>query len=168
MRLRSLTEEDPHALSAAFAAIEWSKPVQTFEAYLREQERGERWVRVAEIDGEVVGYVTVVWSAPDPVFRKEQIPEIMDLNVLPPYRNQGVGSILMAAAESEVSKRTSRVGLRVGLHAGYGAAQRLYVKRGYVPDGSGAVREGRTVEEGAEVPLDDELTLRMRLTLDQS
>ena len=25
----------------------------------------------------------------------------------------------------------------VGLHKGYGPAQRLYIKRGYIPDGSG-------------------------------
>lgn len=25
----------------------------------------------------------------------------------------------------------------VGLHAGYGSAQRMYVKRGYIPDGTG-------------------------------
>ena len=29
------------------------------------------------------------------------------------------------------------VTLGVGLHKGYGPAQRLYVKRGYIPDGSG-------------------------------
>ena len=74
----------------------------------------------------------------------------------------------MNAAEAEARKRAPRVGLRVGLHGGYGAAQRLYARRGYVPDGAGAVRDGRVVDEGEIGPLDDDLTLRMVLELDGS
>ena len=60
-----------------------------------------------------------------------------------------------------VADRSGVVGLGVGLHAGYGSAQRLYVRRGYVPDGAGVVIDGRSVPEGSEIKLDDSPVLRM-------
>lgn len=41
----------------------------------------------------------------------------------------------------------------------YNAAQRLYARRGYVPDGLGVTYEGRYVDEGQQVPMDDALVL---------
>lgn len=43
----------------------------------------------------------------------------------------------MEEAEKRVKPISDKVTLGVGLHSGYGSAQRLYVKRGYLPDGSG-------------------------------
>ena len=43
----------------------------------------------------------------------------------------------MDIAEQIAARYSGTVCLGVGLHSGYGSAQRLYVKRGYVPDGSG-------------------------------
>lgn len=160
-RLRPLSRQDAERLSAAFAAIGWSKPVSTFERYAEEQERGTRWLAVAELPDALAGYVTVAWSARDPVLRAAGIPEIEDLNVLPAFRGRGIGSSLMDAAEAEIARRADTAGLRVGLHSGYGRAQRLYVRRGYLPDGAGAVIEGEVVSEGAQIALDDEVTLRL-------
>ncbi len=161
MKLRPVQPHDALTLEAAFEAVGWSKPASLFERYLREAAAGERWTRVAVVDGEVAGYVTVVWESRDPGLAQRGIPEVMDLNVLPSHRRQGVGSALMDAAEGEVTRRGTAVGLRVGLHSGYGPAQRLYVGRGYRPDGLGARRRGEIVEEGATVPLDDETTITL-------
>ena len=49
---------------------------------------------------------------------------------------RGVGSALMDAVEALAAVTSDTVCLGVGLHSGYGAAQRMYVLRGYVPDGS--------------------------------
>jgi hypothetical protein len=38
---------------------------------------------------------------------------------------------------AEVARRSGVVGIGVGLHPSYNAAQRLYVKRGYIPDARG-------------------------------
>ena len=160
-QFRPLRKEDAKTFAEAFAAIGWSKPASGFEKYFEEQTRGLRWVQVVEWEGTLAGYVTVAWSASDRVLRDSGIPEIMDLNVLPQFRKRGLGSALMASAEAEASRRSSSVGLRVGLHSGYGAAQRIYVRRGYVPDGTGAVIEGEVVPEGSSVRLDDDITLRM-------
>lgn len=158
---RALSLQDTERLSEAFRAIGWSKPPAIFQQYLEEEGRGARWTRVAEWDGEAAGYVTIAWEPADPEFASRGIPEIMDLNVLPRFRNRGIGNALLAEAELKVSRRSSRVGIRVGLHPGYGAAQRLYVQRGYVPDGAGVVVNGLAPAEGSEIRLDDEATLRM-------
>jgi GNAT superfamily N-acetyltransferase len=161
LRLRPLRDEDARALSLSFAAIGWSKPETGFAKYLKEQEEGVRWARVAELDGQLAGYVTLRWESPDPVFRQVGVPELMDLNVLPQFRRGGVGSALVEAAEIEASGRGPTIGLRMGLHSGFGAAQRLYVRRGYLPDGAGAVLHGEVVAEGAAIVLDNDLSLRM-------
>ena len=41
----------------------------------------------------------------------------------------------------------------------YGAAQRLYVQRGYVPDGRGVTYGYRTLCPGEETRIDDDLAL---------
>lgn len=161
LRTRSLSFQDTERLSETFRAIGWSKPAAVFQQYLEEEARGARWTRVAEWTRELAGYVTIAWKPTDSEFARREIPEIMDLNVLPRFRNRGIGGALLEEAELEVSKRSSVVGIRVGLHSGYGAAQRLYVQRGYVPDGAGVVVGGLIPSEGAVIRLDDEATLRM-------
>lgn len=161
LHLRSLESVDAGKLSKAFADIGWSKPEAQFREYFREQEAGDRWVRIAEWDGALAGYVTLCWISGDPEFFRSGLPEIVDLNVLPEYRRHGIGSELLHAAEVEAATRATTVGLRVGLHPGYGAALRLYVRAGYQPDGTGASIDGEEVEEGAMVRLGDDLTIRM-------
>lgn len=159
---------DAPDLEASFASMGWSKPRSQFDRYLEEQASGERWTCVAEIDGAPVGYVTVVWSSDDPFFKSRSIPEIVDLNVLPGFRERGVASAMLDSAEEVVAETGRVVGLGVGLHPGYGAAQRLYVRRGYLPDGSGALANGEQISEGATIVLDDEVTLRMLKRLDHA
>lgn len=43
----------------------------------------------------------------------------------------------MDVAEEIAAQYADTVYLGVGLHSGYGSAQRMYIKRGYLPDGSG-------------------------------
>jgi hypothetical protein len=57
--------------------------------------------------------------------------------------------------------RSSVAGIGVGLHPGYNEAQRMYVKRGYIPDGRGVTYRNRYVEEGMQVVLDDDLVLHL-------
>ena len=49
----------------------------------------------------------------------------------------------------------------VGVHSGYGPAQRIYVKRGYVFDGSGVWYQGKQLEQYAPCCNDDDLVLFM-------
>jgi GNAT superfamily N-acetyltransferase len=165
--MRPLEEADATAFEAAFAEMGWSKPAAQYARYLREQEVGHRTVLVAEWEGQVAGYVTIRWESPDPVFRSRGIPEISDLNVLLRCRRKGIGTALMNSAEAIVAERSSVVGLGVGLHSGCGSAQRLYARRGYIPDGVGVVDvDGKAVPESSEIRLDDDVMLRMTKEFD--
>ena len=99
-------------------------------------------------------------------FREQGIPEIQDFNVLPGFRTRGIGSRLLDAAEQLVAERSSVVGIGVGLYADYGAAQRLYVRRGYLPDGRGVSYCGRPILGGETVVADDDLVLHFTKRLD--
>lgn len=153
------------AISAAFAALGWDKPASQYEGYLEQQQRGERVALVAWHEDRFVGYVTIVWGADYAPFRDAGIPEIADFNVLPDVRRQGIGSRLMDEAERRIKERSQVAGIGVGLFADYGAAQRLYVKRGYIPDGRGIVAHERRVSWGDSVIVDDDLVLYLTKTL---
>ena len=62
-------------------------------------------------------------------------------------------------------ERSAIAGIGVGLHPGYGAAHRLYVGRGYTPDGKGVTYDNRYVDEGEVVPFDDSLVLYLTRNL---
>ena len=65
----------------------------------------------------------------------------------------------MDAAEEAAARDYEAVTIGVGLHSGYGSAQRMYVKRGYIPDGSGVWYRDRLAAEGEAVANDDDLVL---------
>lgn len=157
--IRPLFATDPVQIAAAFDEIGWTKPAALYERYLEEQEAERRHVLVATVGGAFAGYVTLHWHPEYPPFHAEGIPEIQDLNVLPRFRRHGIGSALLRAAEGIARTRGDVVGLGVGLLPDYGPAQRLYVRRGYVPDGRGVAYRTRTVAYGESVIADDDLVL---------
>lgn len=160
LKLRALEERDLRTIPAAFAELGWpGKDENKFCRYLSEQAAGDRAVVVAELNGWFAGYVTVVWNSDYRPFLDAGIPEIKDFNVLPTYRRRGIGSALMDAAERLVARRTTIVGLGVGLYSDYGTAQRMYAKRGYVPDGRGIMYAGEPVPPGQAVRIDDDACL---------
>ncbi len=159
LSIRLLMVDDIPTIAAAFAAIGWNKPASQYEAYLAEQQRGERVALIAWLGDEFAGYVTVVWASGYPPFRDAAIPEISDFNVLPHLRRRGIGSRLLDEAERRIAERSAIAGIGVGLYPDYGAAQRLYVKRGYVPDGRGINEHGRRVAPGDTIVIDDDVAL---------
>lgn len=159
LEIRNLGPADIETIATAIAHIGWNKPAAHYQRYLDEQDEGSRVALVAFLDGRFVGYVTVVWRSDYLPFAREAIPEIADLNVLPGHRRRGIGSALMEAAEHEAAERASTVGLGVGMDSDYGAAQRLYARRGYVPNGAGLVSAGQPVQHGDHVRVDDNLVL---------
>jgi GNAT superfamily N-acetyltransferase len=165
LAIRLLAASDIPAIAAAFAALGWDKPASQYEGYLEEQHRGEREALVAWQEDRFVGYVTIVWVADYAPFRDAGVPEIADFNVLPDVRRQGIGSRLMDEAERQIKERSQVAGIGVGLFADYGAAQRLYVKRGYIPDGHGIVAHKRRVSWGDTVTVDDDLILYLTKAL---
>ena len=53
-------------------------------------------------------------------------------------------------------ERSAVAGIGVGLTADYGAAQVLYVKRGYIPDGRGMIQDGKSVQFGETITIGDD------------
>lgn len=160
--IRAMGESDPAVISAAFTAIGWDgKLPALYRHYLAQQEEGRRLAWVAEWDREFAGYVTLLWTSAYPPFAARQIPEIADLNVLPRHRRRGIANALLDRAESAAAARSPVVGIGVGLYADYGAAQRIYARRGYVPDGRGIMYRNQPVEPGAMVRVDDDATIML-------
>lgn len=152
--IRSLVESDISIIVSQFAKHNWPKPVSTFEAYFKEQHIGERLVWVAYSNNQFAGSVTLKWQSRYEPFRIKKIPEIMDINVLPPFQGQDIGLALLKTAEDAAFKRSD-----VGIGAGYGNAQKLYIKHGYVPDGNGITYNYQPVEPGTNTLVDDDLIL---------
>jgi GNAT superfamily N-acetyltransferase len=121
--------------------------------------RGGRASLLGFLDGAFAGSVHLLEVSFYAPFAAAGIPEISDFNVIPPLRRRGVGNALLEAAESLAAAHGPVVGLGVGLYASYGAAQRLYARRGYIPDGRGVMYRGRPASPGGSVVVDDDLVL---------
>jgi GNAT superfamily N-acetyltransferase len=157
--IRLLEPGDIQPMAAAFAEIGWNKPASQYEEYLLEQQAGARVVLVGCLNGEFAGYITICWQSNYLPFRAANIPELVDFNVLPRFRRQGLGTKLMDDAEQRVAAVSSMVGIGVGMTADYGAAQRMYALRGYIPDGRGLLYEGYQVIYGKLITVDDDLCM---------
>ncbi|MGI6261259.1 MAG: GNAT family N-acetyltransferase [Acutalibacteraceae bacterium] len=157
--LRPLQPGDAEAFEAAFAAQGWNKPREQFERYYQEQQLGTRSVVVAEQNGVPVGYITVLPHKEAGPFAGSGWPELSDFNVLEAFQRRGIGTRLMDEAERIAFAQSNVITIGVGLHSGYGAAQRMYVRRGYVPDGSGVWYRDEPLAENASCRNDDDLVL---------
>lgn len=159
IEIRVFEPKDIPLLVTEFTRNRWHKPQSTFDLYWHEQNTNERFMWVAFYNEQIAGYVTLKWESSYQSFKEQHIPEIMDLNVLPPYRNKGIGTGLLEVAEQLASTRSQVVGLGVGLYNDYGNAQKLYIKKGYIPDGLGVTYNYQLVIPGDSAPVDDDLVL---------
>lgn len=157
--IRLLHGRDIPEMATALAALGWNKPASQYERYLSEQLREQRVVLVAFQDGAFAGYLTIMWQSGYEPFQVAGIPEIVDFNVLPHVRRRGIGSALLDEAERLIAERSPIAGIGVGMDPDYGVAQRLYVQRGYIPDGRGLSSHGRYLTYGEVVRVDDGLAL---------
>lgn len=157
--IRSMEKEDAQILFDKYLSYGWHPNLNTYENYLKEQTEETRLVFIAEYDGNVSGIGTLVLNPIEGPFGNQGIPEIVDLGVFCEVQKHGIGNLLLDVLEAAAAKISKSVYLAVGLHAGYGAAQRIYVKRGYIPDGSGVWYEDKPLEKYADCRNDDDLLL---------
>jgi len=157
--LSHLKKEHIHELVGQFNQAGLKKSASIFDEYFEEQSQQKRLVWVGQIKGKYVGYVTLFWNSYYKPFLEKNIPEIKDLNVVKEFQRKGIGMALIFAAEKEAFKRSTTVGLGVGLYQDYGNAQRLYFKLGYSPDGNGLTYNYEKVPPGKTTTLDDDLCL---------
>lgn len=155
--VRKAGEEDIPSLYGMIGILGFHKDEGYFERCL-----GERDVFIAALGGRDCGYATLNRNPHYHMFRRLGIPELQDMNVIPEARRHGVATALIRHCEETArSEGHAQLGIGVGLYSGYGNAQRLYVKLGYVPDGSGVAYDGQTVAPGEFRRVDDDLCLMM-------
>lgn len=135
--IRNMEPTDAQIFTDGEIAQGWNADIEKYETELRDQAAGKCVSLVAEYQHNPAGYVNVYFDSPWGSFGGRGLPEIVDFGVLEKYRRRGIGSRLMDIAEQIAGEYADTVYLGVGLHNGYGSAQRMYVKRGYIPDGSG-------------------------------
>jgi GNAT superfamily N-acetyltransferase len=157
--IKLLKAQEIQHITSAFANTVWKDISSILERYLAEQDKGTRVVLLAYLDEDFAGYVTIKWQSGYPPFVEKGIPEINDLRVIPAFRRRGIASALVDEAEKRIFEESPVAGIGVGMYADYGVAQRMYVLRGYVPDGLGLFYKGRHVRPGQEVQIDDDLIL---------
>ena len=131
LTIRSMVKYDIEKFVNGFIKQGWHKSNELFNEYYNQKENNEKLVIVAEVSYAEAG-----------PFEHRNIPEIVDFNVLIKYQKRGIGNKIMDIAENLAKEKSDYVSLGAGLHSGYGSAQRMYVKRGYIPDGTGVWYKG--------------------------
>ena len=98
--IRSMMEYDIEGISQAFIHQGWPGREDILASYFQDQENGKRDVLVAESDGFVAGYITILPAAKHGPF-VGVYPELSDFNVFEPFRNRGIGNQLLEEAEKK-------------------------------------------------------------------
>ena len=137
LTIRNMEEADARIFTDEENAQGWGADITKYLTRLRDQSAGKCVSLTAVYKGLPAGYVNVYLTGLGGAFSGKGLPEIVDFGVLEKFRRKGIGSKLMDVAEKIAGRYADTVWLGVGLHSGYGSAQRMYVKRGYIPDGSG-------------------------------
>ena len=144
-----------------YTKMGWGEDEGYFETCLEQQEADKLVVLVSHNDTSYFGHLKLVWRPTYLNFRENNVPEIKDLNVIPNMRRQGIATGIIARAEQLAAKKCTSIGISVGLHHWYGPPQRLYAKRGYIPDGHGIYFNNIRVEVDDSITANDELVLHL-------
>ncbi|UQZ32270.1 GNAT family N-acetyltransferase [Paenibacillus sp. PK3_47] len=159
IQIRKMTEADIAFIHKGLYGHDVSKPLEYIHDCYEQNLKEERVTLLALYEGEFAGWGHVVLRPEYPYFAESGIPEIQNFDIIPPLRRRGIGGLLFAALEEKAFAVSETIGIGFGLYADYGTAQRLYIKRGFVPDGKGVMYNYRAVEPGREIPVDDDLNL---------
>ena len=157
--IRNMQQDDAQIFYEIYLSYGWHPSKDTYLNYYKEQIENKRKVFIAIYKGKIAGICTLVLNPDEGPFAGLEIPEIVDLNVFFNMHEHGIGNKLLDIAEAEAKKVSDKVYLAVGLHSGYGPAQRIYIKRGYIPDRTGAWYQGKQLEQYAPCLNDDDLVL---------
>ena len=158
--IRDMEEADGPVFVEELTAQGWHPDIEDYRARLKDRAEGESTARTAVYRGQPAGYVYLYRTVREGPFKGKGWPMIVDFNVLKKYQRKGIGGRLMDAAEQVAGQYADTVCLGVGVCDSYGSAQRLYVKRGYIPDGSGVwYRDRQCVQYETVCTVDDDLVL---------
>ncbi len=158
--IRNMEEADAQLFTDAYNAQGWHESVDDYLMRLKDQAEGKCIALTAVYQGHPAGGLYLYTTAHEGPFKDKGWPEIVSFSVLQKYQRRGIGHRLMDAAEQLAGQQSDTVCLGVGLSREYGTAQRMYVKRGYIPDGSGVWYQDRQcVQYETVCTIDDDLVL---------
>ena len=158
--IRDMEPADAQAFFDEYTAQGWHEDINYYHMRMREAAEEKCVALTAVYQGGPAGSVYVYFTAQEGPFKGKGVPIIVDFGVLKKYQRKGIGNRLMDVAEQIAARRADRVCLGVGLCEPYGTAQRMYVKRGYIPDGSGVwYQDKQCVQYETVCTVDDDLVL---------
>ena len=146
IRIRMVEENDLPVLIEWFSH-NYCDSLEGAEAYFAGHHgNGHRVTFLARHGDDIAGFITISFN------HDRNVPSILTLEVFEPNRRRGLATRLMDLAENHIAQNTGdEVVLWVPLNKEFGPAQRLYAKRGYIPDGSGALKDDVPIERGETV-----------------
>ena len=164
--IQKIDHENQHDFWDMLGRFSFQSDRNYYERCIERHVHGKVMIPIAFSDDVPVGFCILNWEPKYGYFKKCSIPEIQDLNVLRQHRQRGIGQALIQHCEDVVRERGyEQVGIGVGLDSSFGAAQRLYVKMGYIPDGYGVTYDRKAVTVGEFKPIDENLSLMMAKNL---
>lgn len=158
--IRNMEEADAQIFVDEYNAQGWHDDVEGYLRRLGDQAEGKCVALTALYQGHPAGSLYLYLNAKEGPFKGNGYPEIVDFNVLKKFQRKGIGNRLMDAAEQIAAQHADTICLGVGLSREYGTAQRMYVERGYIPDGSGVwYQDKQCVQYETVCTVDDDLVL---------
>jgi GNAT superfamily N-acetyltransferase len=153
--------DEGNSESTIWFLVDWvSDGEAEARSYLADHTEPDGASLIATDGSDVIGYVAIVWESNYAASGAAAFPLVHQVAVAGPFRRRGVATLLMDAAEQLARDRgIATLGITVGLFDEYGPAQRLYGRRGYIPDGRGACRGQRPLSKGMQVAMDDDLII---------
>jgi GNAT superfamily N-acetyltransferase len=127
-----------------------------------EEAFGRSDIYMAYANKSLAGFCLLNFAPRYRIYRRLNIPEIQDINVLPAERRKGIAIALINYCE-EIAREQGHdmIGISVGLSREYGPAQILYAKLGYVPDGNGVTYDREPIAPERAYRIDDDLSLML-------
>lgn len=158
--IRDMEAADAQSFFDAYSAQGWHSEPDYYHLRMREASQGKCVALTAEYQGQPAGAVYLYLNAEEGPFKDRGWPIIVDFSVLQKHQRKGIGGRMMDTAEQIAARYADTVCLGVGLCREYGSAQRMYIKRGYIPDGSGVwYRNEPCVQYETVCTIDDDLCL---------
>lgn len=157
IEIKTATKEDIPALYTLYEAM-GKKDAGYFESCFEK----DFTILIALEDNKNVGFTILNFNPKYALYKKLDIPEIQDLNVIPDARQKGIATAIVNKCE-EIAEDNGKtqIGISVPLNKSHGPAQRLYIKLGYMPDGNGITYDREPVSDVSRYCVDDDLCLMM-------
>src|SRR5579862_1370972 len=159
LTFRVVQPDEIAAVKQEVKPVFFSGDETTIEDHFQDHENGASTTILGYEAERLVGIVTIRWSARYPPFRAKRIPLIQNIEIRYEDRGRGLGGLMLERTEQEIAQRSPLAGICVGISDSYGPAQRLYAKRGFVPDGRSVCHPHEPIKDGESVTIGPDLLL---------